>query len=208
LPDLISEGNLGLLRAVEEFDSSRDTRFSTYASYWIKQSIRRAIINTGKTIRVPAYMSQLLVKWRRAAVRLHDQLGRNATHDEIAHSLNLPRKRLALLKQALCLHHLAPRTERLDSRRAVDETILDSNAKAPETDLVRSENQRQVLALLERMTARERTILRLRFGLDRGEPKTLKEIGDHLGLTRERVRQIEGEALRKLGESMNAQQWC
>src|SRR6266481_9762649 len=94
LQDLIAEGNLGLLRAVEAFDPSMNTRFSTYASYWIKQSIKRTLINTGKTIRIPAYMNELLVKWRRASAKLQDELGRNPTQEEIALSLNLPRKKL------------------------------------------------------------------------------------------------------------------
>src|SRR5580700_11351121 len=98
LQDLIAEGNLGLLRAVEGFDPSMNTRFSTYASYWIKQSIKRAVINTGKTIRIPAYMNELLVKWRRATAKLQDDLGRPPTQEEVATSLNLPRKKLAIIK--------------------------------------------------------------------------------------------------------------
>src|SRR6266852_4349052 len=93
LQDLIEEGNLGLLRAVEGFDPSMNTRFSTYASYWIKQSIKRAVINTGKTVRIPAYMNELLVKWRRASARLHEKLGRQPAYEEIARSLNLPKKK-------------------------------------------------------------------------------------------------------------------
>src|SRR6184192_3334892 len=101
LQDLIAEGNLGLLRAVEGFDPSMNTRFSTYASYWIKQSIKRAVINTGKTIRIPAYMNELLVKWRRATARLQDELGRPATQEEIAAYLKLPKKKLAIIRKAI-----------------------------------------------------------------------------------------------------------
>src|ERR671936_2077017 len=101
LQDLIEEGNLGLLRAVEGFDPNMNTRFSTYASYWIKQSIKRALVNTAKTIRIPAYMVELLAKWRRANAKLQDELGRPPTHEEIAKSLNLPKKKLGIIKKAI-----------------------------------------------------------------------------------------------------------
>jgi RNA polymerase primary sigma factor len=109
LQDLIAEGNLGLMRAVEGFDPSMNTRFSTYASYWIKQSIKRAVINTGKTIRIPAYMNELLVKWRRATARLQDELGRAPTNEEIAASLNLPRKKRPCCGSALGWMARSPR---------------------------------------------------------------------------------------------------
>src|SRR5947209_20311438 len=107
LQDLIAEGNLGLMRAVEGFDPSMNTRFSTYASYWIKQSIKRAVINTGKTIRIPAYMNELLIKWRRATAKLQDQLGRPPTHEEIALHLKLPRKKLNIIKKAIRIYNAA-----------------------------------------------------------------------------------------------------
>src|SRR6202165_2331140 len=100
LQDLIEEGNLGLLRAVEGFDPSMDTRFSTYASYWIKQSIKRALVNTAKTIRVPAYMVELLAKWRRATAKLQEELGRPPSQEEVARSLDLPKKKLNIIKKA------------------------------------------------------------------------------------------------------------
>src|SRR5206468_7790384 len=100
LQDLIEEGNRGLLRAVEGFNPAMGTRFSTYASYWIKQSIKRALVNTAKTIRIPAYMVELLAKWRRASAKLQDELGRPPTHEEVAKSLNLPKKKLAIIKKA------------------------------------------------------------------------------------------------------------
>src|SRR5207245_8706641 len=99
--DLIAEGNLGLLRAVEAFDPSMNTRFSTYASYWIKQSIRKALVNTAKTIRIPAYMVELLAKWRRASAKLKDELGREPTQEEVAKVLNLPKKKLNIIKKAI-----------------------------------------------------------------------------------------------------------
>src|SRR3982075_1046588 len=110
LQDLIEEGNLGLLRAVEGFDAEMGTRFSTYASYWIKQSIKRALVNTAKTIRIPAYMVELLAKWRRASAQLQEQLGRTPTQEEVAKSLNLPKKKLAIIKKAIRVYNAAPQT--------------------------------------------------------------------------------------------------
>jgi RNA polymerase primary sigma factor len=205
LQDLIAEGNLGLLRAVEGFDPSMNTRFSTYASYWIKQSIKRAVINTGKTIRIPAYMNELLVKWRRATARLQDELGRTPTYEEIAASLRLPKKKLAIIKKAIRIYNASPQTDQSDNGRSIDETLMDVNAQTPESSIVKADDLNQVMELLEKMDKREAAVLRLRFGLDGEEPKTLKEIGDRLGLTRERVRQIEGEALSKLSESMQCE---
>jgi RNA polymerase primary sigma factor len=204
LQDLIAEGNLGLLRAVEAFDPSMDTRFSTYASYWIKQSIKRTLVNTAKTIRLPAYMVELLIKWRRATARLQEELGRTPTQEEIAARMNLSKKKLHIIKKAIRVYQATPQTDHTESGWSLDETILDSNTKTPFTELSKADDLHHVLDLLDKMDPREATVLRLRFGLDDQEPKTLKEIGQRLGLTRERVRQIESEALAKLSESMQA----
>jgi RNA polymerase primary sigma factor len=205
LQDLIEEGNLGLLRAVEGFDPSMNTRFSTYASYWIKQSIKRALVNTAKTIRIPAYMVELLAKWRRASARLQEELGRTPTQEEVAKSLNLPRKKLNIIKKAIRVYNSAPQTDHLDSGFSLDEMLMDGNTKTPDTEMVEADDLKHVLELLDKLDKREATVLRMRFGLDDEEPRTLKEIGERLGLTRERVRQIESEALGKLSESMQAE---
>ena len=204
LQDLIEEGNLGLLRAVEGFDPSMNTRFSTYASYWIKQSIKRALVNTAKTIRIPAYMVVLLAKWRRATTKLNDELGRPPTHEEIAKELGLPKKKLNIIKKAIRVYNSAPQTDQPETGWSIDEMLMDGRSKSPDLELVETDDLSQVMILLDKMDKREATVLRMRFGLDDEEPKTLKEIGECLGLTRERVRQIESEALTKLSASLSA----
>lgn len=202
LQDLIEEGNLGLLRAVEGFDPEMNTRFSTYASYWIKQSIKRALINSGKTIRIPAYMVELLTKWRRATAQLEDHLGRPPTQEEVAKELGLNKKKLSIVRKAIQLYNSTPQTDDDDGGWSMGDMVADMRLKGPEDELLDHDNLKHVFRMLEQMDVREATILRMRFGLDDSEPKTLKEIGETLGLTRERVRQIEAEALRRLAQGL------
>lgn len=202
LQDLIEEGNLGLLRAVEGFDPNMNTRFSTYGSYWIKQSIKRALVNSAKTIRVPAYMVELLSKWRRATAQLSDELGRPPTPEEVAKLLEVPTKKLRIVKKAIQLYNSTPQTEQADTGWSLGEMVADQRQKSPEAEMVETDNLTHVYKMLETMDPREATILRMRFGLDDSEPKTLKEIGESLGLTRERVRQIENEALNRLAKGL------
>src|SRR5271166_6373126 len=201
LQDLIEEGNLGLLRAVQGFDPAVGTRFSTYASYWIKQSL----VNTAKPIRIPAYMVELLFKWRRMASDMQESLGRPATIEEIAKALKLPKKKLAIVKKAIKVYNLVPQTDQPENGWSLGEMLMDERTRTPDVVMVEADNLRLVMHRLEEMDKREATVLRMRFGLDDAPPKTLKEIGESLGLTRERVRQIENEALGKLSASLRAE---
>jgi RNA polymerase primary sigma factor len=202
MQDLIEEGNLGLLRAVESFDPTMNTRFSTYSSYWIKQAIQRAIVNTAKTIRIPTYMFDLLGKWNRAAIQLQEELGRVPTPEEVGRTIGLSKKKIAIIQRAIRVTNVTNQTDQPETGYTMEEMLLDERDHAPDTDLIALERKRHVLELIHQMEPREVAVLRMRFGLNDEEPKTLKEIGECLRLTRERVRQIECEALRKLSRRL------
>jgi RNA polymerase primary sigma factor len=199
LEDLIEEGNLGLMRAVEGFDGMMDTRFSTYASYWIKQSIRRAVMNNGKPIRLPAYMVSLLSKWKRAQSVLADRLGRQPTPEEIGKALRLSKRKIGIVAKAIRVNNLVPHSETpSDEGPVLDDVLTDDRSKAPEDQLIESDDLDRIFERIGELDDREATVIRMRFGLDSYDPMTLREVGENLGLTRERVRQLENQALQKL----------
>lgn len=206
LEDLIEEGNLGLLRAVEGFDGSMATRFSTYASYWIKQSIRRAVMNNGKPIRLPAYMVSLLSKWRRATTVLTEKLGRTPTPDEVGRALKLSKKKINIVAKAIRANNLTPHPDGgSDDGYFIDDVLTDDRSKAPDDLLIEADDLERTLQRIEMLDDREATVVRMRFGLEPFLPMTLREVGENLGLTRERVRQLENQALLKLALGLGAE---
>ena len=204
LEDLIEEGNLGLMRAVEGYDGGMETRFSTYASYWIKQSIRRSVMNNGKPIRLPAYMVSLLSKWRRASTVLADRLGRPPTPDEVGKALRLSKKKVGIVAKAITVNNLTPRPEGPEDEGGfvIDDVLTDERIRPPDDVLGEADDLERILARIGQLDLREATVIRMRFGLEPYAPMTLREIGERLDLTRERVRQLETLALAKLVDSL------
>jgi RNA polymerase primary sigma factor len=199
LQDLIAEGNLGLIRAAEAFDPEMGTRFTTYAKFWIKQSIKRFIINTCKPIRLPAYMNELMVKWHRAKKQLIDNLNRPPTTQEIAEHLNLDPAKLKMIQKAIQVYNAGSSGRPNEEANGIEILLVDDE-RSVEESMVQNEDIGQIMHLLDSLDEREATILRLRYGLETAEPMTLVKIGERLGLTRERVRQIEKAALAKMSK--------
>lgn len=203
LADLISEGNIGLMKAVERFDPNKGGKLSTYGSWWIKQSIKRALANQSKTIRLPVHMVDKIARMRRISGMLAESLGREPTDEELGEELGLPRRKLAMLKRA------SQRPTSLDEpfgdedRGSYSEVIGDERAVNPFDALVDKNMHGHLDELLEVLDERESAIIDARFGLNGATPMTLEEVGREFGVTRERIRQLQNVALGKMRRALS-----
>jgi RNA polymerase primary sigma factor len=204
LPDLIEEGNIGLIKAVEKYDVRRKCKLGTYASWWIRQSVTRALANQGKLIRIPVYLTGLLSKSRRTARDLRQKLGKEPTVDEIAEEMNLPAEKVRFLFEISQTHNSLDMPLGEDGSGQLMDVIHDMSENSPVKQVDRLVQHELVMVHINGLPEREAAVLKLRFGLEDGIFRTLEEIGGEMNLTRERIRQIEGSALAKMRNRMQS----
>jgi RNA polymerase primary sigma factor len=205
LGDLIEEGNLGLIKAVDYFDPYRGIRFSTYSAWWIKQSIKRALLTNVQPVHIPIYMVALMNQWRHTMAELENRLGRTPDVEEMADIMHLSLRKAKIIYQivkVLGSVRDASGDDGANEDQTLEATVDDQSSARPEDVLVAEEERAKALRLLNEIAPREANILKLHYGLDGNKPMTLKQIGNKLGLTRERIRQIQREALTRLYEYM------
>jgi len=203
LLDVISEGNIGLMTAVDRFDPSKGAKLSTYAAWWIRQSIKRALSNQGKTIRLPIHLGDKISKMRRVALQMSEELGREPTDDELSEEIGIASGKVSQLKTVSIRPASLDAPVSGDDLTEFGESVADEEAQTP-FEFLRDKSLRdEVGNVLEVLDAREKKIVFQRFGLDGGKPRTLEEVGKKLGVTRERIRQLQNVALAKLRRALN-----